>query len=199
MDNKVSNSQIRKKKFINLEIKFDKSWTIFLDRDGVINEKRENDYIKNWSEFSFTYKARESLAILSTFFDKIIIVTNQRGVGKGIMTENELKLIHEKMLKSIKEKSGRIDKIYYCTDILDSSEFRKPNIGMAIKAKLDFPSIDFRSSIMIGDSESDMIFGKNVGMKCFMINNNKVINEMCHFDKKFESLFECSNFMVSRI
>ncbi len=164
-----------------------------------INEKKENDYIKNWADFSFTYRARESLAILSTFFDKIIIVTNQRGVGKGIMTEQDLLLIHEKMLKSIKAKSGRIDKIYYCPDILDSSEFRKPNIGMALKAKMDFPSIDFKKSIMVGDSETDMIFGKNVGMKCFMINSNPILNEMHHFDKKFESLFECSNFMVNQI
>ena len=180
-------------------IKIDRSWTLFLDRDGVINNKIDDDYVKNWSEFYFTYKARESLAILSTFFDKIFIVTNQRGVGKGLMTEQDLIIIHEKMVKSIIKKSGRIDKIYYCTDVLDSSEFRKPNVGMALKAKMDFPSIDFKKSIMVGDSETDMIFGKNVGMKCFLINNNPFLNEMNHFDKKFESLFECSNFMVSRI
>ena len=180
-----------------MEIKFDKSWSLFLDRDGVINEKRENNYIKNWSEFSFTYKARESLAILSTFFNKIFIVTNQRGVGKGLMTEKDLILIHKKMLKSIKAKSGRIDNIYYCIDILDSSEFRKPNIGMAQRAKMDFPSIDFKKSIMVGDSETDMIFGKNVGMKCFMINSNRILNKTHGFDLKFESLFECSNFMVN--
>ncbi len=182
-----------------MEFKFDNSWTLFLDRDGVINDKKENDYIKTWSDFSFTFRARESLAILSTFFDKIFIVTNQRGVGKGIMTEQDLFLIHEKMLKSIKRKSGRIDKIYYCTDILDSSQFRKPNIGMALNAKSDFPSIDFRKSIMIGDSESDMIFGKTMGMKCFIINNTSILNKKHHFDKKFESLFEFSNFVESRI
>ncbi len=181
-----------------MKIKFDKTWTLFLDRDGVINDKKENDYIKNWEEFSFTFKARESLAILSTFFDKIFIVTNQRGVGKGLMSEKDLILIHEKMVKSIKKKSGRIDKIYYCIDTLDSSEFRKPNIGMALKAKLDFPSIDFRSSLMIGDSESDMIFGKKMGMTCFMINSNPILNEICHYDKKFESLFECSNFILDK-
>ncbi len=182
-----------------MEIKFDKKWTLFLDRDGVINEKIEKDYIKNWSEFSFTYRARESLAILSKIFDKIFIVTNQRGVGKGLMTEQDLLLIHEKMLKSIKRKSGRIDKIYYCTDILDSSEFRKPNIGMAQMAMLDFPSIDFKSSIMVGDSKTDMIFGKKLDMKCFMISSNPILKEMYYFDKKFESLFECTNFISSRI
>jgi histidinol-phosphate phosphatase family protein len=181
------------------EVKFDKSWTLFLDRDGVINEKRKKEYVKDWSEFLFTYRARESLAILSTFFNKIFIVTNQQGVGRVIMTEQDLLLIHEKMLNSLKRKSGRIDQIYYFTDISDSSEFRKPNIGMALKAKLDFPSVDSRRSIMIGDSETDMIFEKTIGMKCFMINNNPILNEINSFDKKFESLYDCSNFIFSQI
>jgi len=177
-----------------MEIKFDKTWTLFLDRDGVINEKRDNDYIKNWSEFFFTYRARESLAILSTFFDKIIIVTNQRGVGKGIMTEQDLLLIHEKMLKSIKAKSGRIDKIYYCTDILDSSEFRKPNIGMALRAKMEFPSIDFKKSIMVGDSETDMIFGKRLDIKGVLICSNNENNFVkSGADYTFESLLCFAN------
>ena len=66
-----------------------------------------------------------------------------------MMTEQDLLLIHEQMVNSIKRKYGRIDQIYYCTDILDSSEFRKPNIGMALKAKLDYPSVNFGRSIMI--------------------------------------------------
>ncbi len=178
-----------------MEIKFDKTWTLFLDRDGVINEKRENDYIKNWSEFSFTYRARESLAILSTLFDKIIIVTNQRGVGRGLMKEIDLQYIHERMLEEVNISAGRIDKIYYCTDVLNNSEFRKPNIGMAIRAKLDFPSIDFKKSVMIGDSLSDMHFGRKLGMTCIMVNNRLVLSEIPEYDKKFKSLFDFADFL----
>jgi len=184
-----------------VDIKFDKTWTLFLDRDGVINEKIDGDYIKNWSEFSFTFKAIESLAILSTIFDKIFVVTNQRGVGKGLMNENDLLLIHDNMLKSIEAKSGRIDKVYYCIDVLDSSEFRKPNIGMALKAKLDFPSIEFKKSIMIGDSESDMIFGETLGMICFRIIDNPILNETynLNLNLNFQSLFECAKFISNQI
>jgi D-glycero-D-manno-heptose 1,7-bisphosphate phosphatase len=104
------------------------------------------------------------------------------------MTEQDVLLIHEKMLKSIKRKSGRIDKIYYCTGILDSSQFREPNIGMGLKA--DFQSIDFRRSIMIGDSETDMVFVKTMGINSFIFINNPILNRTLEFDKKFKSLFE---------
>ena len=91
----------------------DSSWTIFLDRDGVINKKIENDYVKRWDDFSFTNKALLAIAALSKRFPKILVVTNQRGVGKGLMTEDELITIHENMRKKVDEESGRIDKIYY--------------------------------------------------------------------------------------
>lgn len=181
---------------VSLEI--DKTWTLFLDRDGVINHKRENDYVKNWNEFYFINGSLDAISYLSKVFGKIIIVTNQRGVGRGIMKEEDLILIHEKMLKSIKRKCGKVDKIYYATDLLDSSEFRKPNTGMANKAKLDFPSIEFGNSIMIGDSKTDMIFGKRMGMTCFMVNHISLSKEYHHFDMQFDSLFECSNFILNQ-
>ena len=91
----------------------DNSWTIFLDRDGVINEKIDNDYVRSWKEFSFTKNATDAISGLSKNFGRILVVTNQRGVGKGLMTEDELITIHENMRKKVDEESGRIDKIYY--------------------------------------------------------------------------------------
>jgi len=178
---------------------FDKSWTIFLDRDGVINEKLENDYVKNWDEFVFTKNAKIAIANLSEIFGRIFVVTNQRGVGRGIMSEDQLIFIHSKMNDEVSSEFGRIDKIYYCTDIMDSSEYRKPNVGMALSAKKEFPDIDFSKSVMIGDSETDMIFGKNLGMKCFMISKQSLMTDLFFFDKKFESLFECAIFLKSEI
>lgn len=171
-----------------------KNWTLFLDRDGVINEKIDNDYVKNWSEFKFIDGAIQAISILSDFFDTIIIVTNQRGVGRKIMTELDLLSIHKSMIDEIVSNSGRIDKIYYCKDILDSSLCRKPNTGMAIQAKLDFPHIDFNKSVMVGDSISDMNFGKKLGMTTFMIEKNYNHNNLL-YDKKFKSLLDCSNFL----
>ena len=128
----------------NLNI--DKNWTLFLDRDGVVNNKLEGDYVKKWEEFIFSYKALESISKLSEVFKRIIIVTNQRGIGKGLMTEKDLVLIHNKMTKKIIDNKGLIAKIYFCSDVSNSSKFRKPNPGMALNAKLDFPEINFKKS-----------------------------------------------------
>jgi D-glycero-D-manno-heptose 1,7-bisphosphate phosphatase len=143
--------------------------TLFLDRDGVINKHRPNDYVKNWQEFEFLPEVHEALAILSSLFYRICIVTNQRGVGKGLMTEKSLINIHEKMTDEIIKRGGRIDKIYYCTDLSDENPNRKPNIGMALQAKKDFPGINFDESVMIGDSKSDQLFGERLGMKTILI------------------------------
>lgn len=175
----------------------DKSWTLFLDRDGVINEKRENDYVKNWNEFIFLKGALEAISKLSNVFEKIIIITNQRGVGKGIMTEKDLVLIHEKMLEHIKVNAGRIDKIYYCTEVSENAECRKPNVGMAIKAKTDFPEINFKKSVMIGDSISDMQFGYKLGMVSFLIEKQTFQKEFPGGYKKFDSLIEFANHIIS--
>ncbi len=142
----------------------DKSWTLFIDRDGVINHEKKDDYIRNWREFIFYEGAKDALKILDQQFGTIIVVTNQRGIGKGLMNEFDLYSIHEHMLKQIRTTGGRVDKVYYCTSIDDAHPDRKPNPGMAHTAKRDFPLIDFERSIMIGNKPSDMRFGRNAGM-----------------------------------
>lgn len=159
--------------------KIDKSWTLFLDRDGVINQKRDNDYVKNYSEFNFLDGVLDAISFLSKVFGKTIIITNQRGVGRGVISESDLRLIHSKMKVEINIHNGRIDKIYFCTGVLDSDFNRKPNIGMGLQAKMDFPSIDFNKSVMIGDSYSDMLFGNKLGMKCVLIKPIKETDFNC--------------------
>ena len=116
-------------------LNIDNAWSIFLDRDGVINEKLENDYVKSWGEFIFKHGTLEAIAGLGKLFGHIFIVTNQRGVGLGKMTEAELNEIHNQMVASILATSGKIDKIYHCRDTDDSSLYRKPNTGMGLMAK----------------------------------------------------------------
>jgi len=147
----------------------DNSWTLFLDRDGVINEKLENDYVKNWEEFKFKEGALQAIAGIGKIFDRVIVVTNQRGVGLGLMTEKGLNEIHDRMHSEVISAHGRIDKIYYCTAVDNCAECRKPNIGMGLRAKKDFPEIEFSKSVMIGDSISDIKFGNNLGMKTVFI------------------------------
>lgn len=143
--------------------------TLFLDRDGVINRLRPNDYVKCWEEFEFLPGILDTLFLWSSQVKRIIVITNQRGVARGVMTEDALIMINEKMIKIIEDSGGRIDHIYYCTAMNDADPNRKPNIGMALQAKRDFPEIDFSRTLMIGDSESDMAFAKNVGIKGVLI------------------------------
>lgn len=139
----------------------DSSWTLFLDRDGVINHEKHLDYIHTWDEFSFFEGVKEAFKIFNKKFGVIVIITNQRGVAKGITKIENLKLIHKNMLKEIEESGGRVDKIYVCTDM--ESENRKPNAGMGLQAVKDFSEIDLSKSLMVGNTLSDMKFGRNLG------------------------------------
>lgn len=144
--------------------KIDKSWTLFIDRDGVVNPEKKEDYIRNKDEFSFYNGVKDSFHQFSNKFGKIILVSNQRGIGKGLMTEADLTEIHQYMISEIENAGGRIDKIYYCTSTDNKHPDRKPNPGMAFHAKRDFPEIDLTRSIIIGNKSSDMLFGRNAGM-----------------------------------
>lgn len=141
----------------------DKSWTLFLDRDGVINDERVGQYVLHWDEFIFSTGVLDVFKKLSDHFGRIIIVSNQRGVGKGLMTEEALQSIHLEMQREVEIVGGRIDRIYYCTEKDDRCFFRKPNPGMAFQAVEDFGDIDLSKAIMVGNKPSDMQFGRAAG------------------------------------
>lgn len=150
---------------IMLDLKdIDTTWTLFLDRDGVINHEKEMDYVYRYNEFVFYDRVKDALKILSTHFGNIILVTNQRGVGRGLMSEEDLVQIHLQMLEDIKISGGRIDEIFYCTSTDNEHPNRKPNPGMAYLAQKKFPQINFNTSIIVGNNLSDMLFGRNAGM-----------------------------------
>jgi len=144
--------------------KIDSTWTLFLDRDGVINHEKYKDYIHIWNEFVFYEGVKEAIQIFSKKFKYIFIVTNQKGVGKGLTKIEDLDMIHENMIHEIVLHGGRIDKIYYCTDLEETSPNRKPNPGMGLQAKQDFPEINFAKAIMVGNTPGDMEFARNLGM-----------------------------------
>lgn len=170
----------------------DKSWTLFLDRDGVINHEKHKDYILHKDEFRFYDEVTKALKILDKYFSTIVMVTNQKGVGKGLMTVEALDEIHGYMLEEIKKAEGRIDKIYYCPELSDDHIDRKPNPGMAYRAKKDFPHIDLAKSIMVGNKLSDMNFGKNAGMFTVFVATTNPETEFPHpaIDLRFNNLYE---------
>lgn len=129
-------------------------------------------YILSYDEFVFIDGVKEALKIFNSCFDRIFIVSNQQGIGKGLMSEEDFERLTEKMLEDIRLSGGRIDKVYHCPDLKDvSSPNRKPNVGMAFMAARDFPQIVFSDSVMVGDSMSDMLFGKRCGMHTVFIDN----------------------------
>ena len=144
--------------------KIDKNWTLFLDRDGVLNHDKVGSYIFNPGEYIFYDGVPEVFQLFKEKFGRIIIATNQRGVGRGLMSIADLDAVHQKMLTGIEKKGGKIDAIFYADSIHNDDLVRKPNPGMALKAKEQFPEIDFSRSIMIGNNISDMQFGRNAGM-----------------------------------
>ncbi|MBL0309160.1 MAG: HAD-IIIA family hydrolase [Bacteroidetes bacterium] len=161
------------------ELKINKTWTLFLDRDGVINLHYPNDYVKTWDEFYFLEGALDAIRDLSQLFRRIIIVTNQQGVGREIMSQEDLDFIHAEMMREVRKHGGRIHAIYSATELRerDVNQMRKPAIGMAKKAKRDFPEIDFSKALIVGDAATDMQFGRAAGIFTVFVGDKKKLNE----------------------
>jgi D-glycero-D-manno-heptose 1,7-bisphosphate phosphatase len=172
--------------------RIDRHWTLFLDRDGVINQEKENSYIFHYGEFRFYDQVKEALRIFASVFGRIVVVTNQRGVGRGMMTAEELKIIHDKMLAEVVLAGGRIDRIYYADSLDNDHPHRKPNPGMAHAAQADFPEIDFHRALMVGNNLSDMEFGRNAGMYTVYLRTTHPDQPLPHpaIDLAFNSLHD---------
>ena len=151
--------------------------TLFLDRDGVINQKLEGRYVTNFNEFVFVKNSDLAIRKLHKIFKRILIVTNQQGIGKGIMTEDDLNLLHLQMQRKLNPDFDLIDKIYFCPCLEgDSCNCRKPKTGMLEEARLDFPEIIIENSFLIGDSESDIEAGNKFGLKTIKVNETYTLN-----------------------
>jgi histidinol-phosphate phosphatase family protein len=148
----------------------DASWTLFLDRDGVINQRKMGGYITSKSEFAFEEGVLDAIAFFDKVFQHIFVVTNQQGIGKGIMTEADLLDIHRFMVEKIDENGGRITQCYFAPELKNAeNSTRKPSSAMALRAKSEFQTIDFEKSIMVGDTDTDILFGKSLQMKTVRI------------------------------
>lgn len=139
---------------------------LFLDRDGILNKHLPGDYVRNWNMWEWLPGVLDAMPVLAKHYKRIFIVSNQQGVGKGLMTQADLDDVHRHMLSDIEKAGGRIDKVYVCTDLESvHSPNRKPEIGMALQAQRDFPEMDFHRSVMVGDSKSDELFAQRSRMR----------------------------------
>ncbi len=144
--------------------------TIFLDRDGVINRNPPNKgYVRKWAEFTFLPNARKAIRELSESGYRIIVVTNQSGIGRGLYSEEDLADIHSKMVSEVSKAGGTIDAVYYCPHRPDAGcECRKPKPGMLVRAAREH-NIDLSNVYLIGDVPTDIEAGQRVGATTFLV------------------------------
>lgn len=140
-----------------------KSWCLFLDRDGVINTRIMGGYVRDWAEFVFAPGALEALATLARWAPRVVVVTNQQGIGKALMSEDDLAGIHERMHEEVVAAQGRIDAVEFCPHLADNEcDCRKPRPGMATRYLDAHPDIDGSLSMLVGDTPSDVEMGRRL-------------------------------------
>jgi D-glycero-D-manno-heptose 1,7-bisphosphate phosphatase len=145
--------------------KFD---TLFLDRDGVLNKKIEEGYVLAYKDIEIIPEIKDFLLTAVNYFDRILVVTNQRCVGRGLLSIEQLALINEEVNRLT---GGFIGKFYVCPHLgEDNCVCRKPKDGLFLNAQRDYPVI-FERSWMIGDSVTDIIPAKKLGIYSCLISD----------------------------
>ncbi len=149
----------------------------FLDRDGVISIFTPNDYIKKWNEFQFLPDAIEGLQMLVKNGFRIVIVSNQAGVGRNVFSEDDLKDITENMLAELKKQGIEIFKVYYCIHTPeDNCNCRKPKTGMMEKFISEYGDFERSKAFFVGDSDVDVEIGVKTGLKTILVLSGKTKN-----------------------
>jgi D-glycero-D-manno-heptose 1,7-bisphosphate phosphatase len=147
--------------------------TVFLDRDGVLNEKMpEGRYVTSWNEFRLLPGVAESIARLNQAGLRVIVVSNQRGIARGLYTTADVDAIHSHLQAMLQSHGAQIDGFYFCPHDKGQCNCRKPLPGLFDQAAADFPGIVAATSAMVGDSLSDIEFGRTLGMLTVFIEGN---------------------------
>ena len=167
--------------------------TIFLDRDGVINENRP-DYVKSWAEFHFLPGVPEAIAQLTHAGHRLIICTNQAGIARGAMSVESVEDIHQQMLAELTRHGGSIEHIYYCPHAKgEQCGCRKPRPGLLLRAR-DERGIDLQDALFIGDSITDIRAGQAAGMRSVLVLTGLGVDQLRnHHHEALDAFFIASN------
>lgn len=151
---------------------------VFFDRDGIVNKRLIGEYVRSVREFVFIDAITDVLSLVHVRGYKAVLVSNQQGVGKGLMTMEDLRVITEHFQRELVRRCGvSFDDIRYCTDLdSDNSPRRKPAPGMLLEAAAE-GDIDLSSSWMIGDSVSDVVAGRAAGVRTILVGDHEQVPE----------------------
>jgi D-glycero-D-manno-heptose 1,7-bisphosphate phosphatase len=178
--------------------------TVFIDRDGVLNEKMpEGHYVALWSEFQVRPGVVEAIAHLNRAGVRVAVVSNQRGVALGLYTAEDVKAIQAEFQKMLGAFGAHVDGFYFCPHDKGHCNCRKPLPGLFEQALADFPGIAAATSVMIGDSLSDIEFGRRLKMTTAFIDGAadrqkqgaEDAREMA--DLTFSSLHDAVNYLLA--
>jgi histidinol-phosphate phosphatase family protein len=152
---------------------------VILDRDGVLNKKPPRaQYVRKWNEFEWLPTAKEALRLLRENGYRVVVVSNQAGIGRGAMTESDLNDIHQRMRQEVNESGGHIDAIYYCRHDWDEGcECRKPKPGMLFQAQRDL-NLDLSRTPFVGDDERDAQAADAAGCPFFWVSDNLPLSDV---------------------
>jgi len=147
--------------------------TIFLDRDGVLNEKMpEGSYVASWADFHLLPGVPEAIARLNRAGLPVVVASNQRGIARGLYSVADVEAIHSAFQNVLKAHGAHVDGFYFCPHGKGECNCRKPLPGLFDQAAKDFPAIEAANSAMIGDSLSDIEFGQRLGMLTVFIDGD---------------------------
>ena len=142
---------------------------VFVDRDGVINRRLPGEYVRAWEQFRFLPGARAGLRALREAGYLLVVITNQRGIGRGLMSEADLAEVHRRMQVELVRADAGVDAILHCPhDLSAGCDCRKPKPGMIVRALERF-AIDVSRSWVVGDSLSDLEAGRAVGIRGILV------------------------------
>lgn len=180
-------------------IKYD---VIFLDRDGTINF--DPGFVQNVDQFNFYDFAIPGLKILSEHGNKFCIISNQSGVGRGLIDINDLRDINSFIRREFIANQISLLEIYVCTDHPNkSTNRRKPGTGMFLDAAADY-DIELNRCLMIGDSERDLIPAHTLGMDTMLVltgNGHLTLDTIAPSDKPTfvaENILEGAKMLVKK-
>jgi len=173
--------------------------TVFLDRDGILNEKMpDHRYVTRWEEFRVLPGVPEAVRRLNEAGLRVVVVSNQRGIAKGLYTTADLEAMHAQFKRLLGREGARIDGFFICPHEENECNCRKPLTGLFEQAVARFPEITAATSVIIGDSASDVEFGRRLGMKTILVDARDSAAQVAELaDLRFGSLAEAVNAILA--